>query len=124
LLTNARDAPNEKYPNYNENKKINIRCTQYNSDERNWIRLEVEDFGAGIPKNNLDRIFDPFFTTKGKTKGTGLGLAISYSIVQEHHGQITVESKQGEFTRFIVTLPCDNEWDLADTAETNTLVQN
>ena len=110
LMTNARDALNEKYPEYNENKKINLYCTQYSSDGRKWLKLIVEDFGVGISKDLLGKIFDPFFTTKGREKGTGLGLSISYGIVKEHHGEMLVETEEGEFSRFTVNLPCDNGW--------------
>jgi signal transduction histidine kinase len=53
----------------------------------------------------MKKIFDPFFTTKGKGKGTGLGLSITYTIVQEHYGDITVHSKLGKGTTFIITFP-------------------
>ena len=109
LVTNARDSINEKYPKYNENKKINLTCRAYVLNGRKWIRLVVEDFGLGISKDAIDKIFDPFFTTKGRTDGTGLGLYISLGIVKEHHGEMTVESEEGKFTRFIVNLPCDHE---------------
>ena len=109
LIANARDALNEKYPNYNENKKINLSCVQDDSDGRKWLRLVVEDFGVGISKESMTKIFDPFYTTKDKTKGTGLGLSISYGIIQDHHGEMTVESEEGKFTKFIVKLPFDNE---------------
>ena len=112
LVTNAKDALNEKYPGYDENKKINISCTKYNSDGRKWIKIIIEDYGTGVPKDSIDSIFDPFFTTKRMSEGTGLGLSISYGIVKEHHGEMTVESEVGEFTRFIVNLPCDNGWEL------------
>ena len=95
LITNARDALNEKYPNYDKNKKINIYCSNYNSDGRKWLKLIVEDYGSGISKYNINKVFDPFFTTKGKFKGTGLGLSISYGIVKEHHGEMIVESEVG-----------------------------
>ena len=53
-----------------------------------------------------DRLFQPFFTTKPTGEGTGLGLSISYDIVtQEHGGTITVDSRVGEFTEFIIRLP-------------------
>jgi signal transduction histidine kinase len=63
----------------------------------------IEDEGAGIPKEHLDRIFHPFFTTK--PQGTGLGLAITQRIVEEHGGEIRVESTPGTGTRFIMSFP-------------------
>jgi len=107
LVTNARDALNEKYSGYDENKKINLSCSHYTSDGRNWTKIVIEDFGAGISEDIRPNIFDPFFTTKKRTEGTGLGLSISYGIVKDHHGEMTVESETGKFTRFIVDLPCD-----------------
>ena len=56
------------------------------------VDLIVEDEGTGIPKAIIDRLFEPFFTTKDAGKGTGLGLALVYSIVEEHYGQITIDS--------------------------------
>ena len=53
------------------------------------------------------KIFKQFFTTKDIGKGTGLGLAISYDIIKEHNGEIRIESEEGLFARFIVSLPCD-----------------
>ena len=51
--------------------------------------------------------FEPFYSTKGFGKGTGLGLSIVKRIVEEHRGSISVESKEGEWTQFILTLPTD-----------------
>jgi signal transduction histidine kinase len=53
----------------------------------------------------LDRIFNPFCTTKPRDEGPGLGLSISYGIIRDHHGRLTVESEQGEHSRFHVDLP-------------------
>jgi signal transduction histidine kinase len=67
--------------------------------------ITVEDTGVGIPEAELDRIFDPFFTTKEVGVGTGLGLSIVYGIIEKHQGSISVESREGEGTRFIIRLP-------------------
>lgn len=69
-----------------------------------FVRLEVEDNGSGIPQDVLGKIFDPFFTTKAHG-GTGLGLAISKQIIEEVQGRISVESEVGRGTRFTVELP-------------------
>ena len=73
------------------------------------VEVDVIDTGAGIEPGNLDRIFDPFFTTKEPGKGTGLGLAIVKNIVEEHHGNILVESTLGAGTTVSVFLPVDSE---------------
>lgn len=112
LLTNARDALNEKYPGYDENKIIRVRCVGFESEGRRWLRITVEDHGMGIPERIRERIYEPFFSTKPKESGTGLGLSISFGIVQDHHGRIELESEEGRFTRFILTLPVDNGWQL------------
>ncbi|MHC5537347.1 sensor histidine kinase [Singulisphaera rosea] len=68
--------------------------------------VRIRDNGQGIPEAIRDKIFNPFFTTKPSGVGTGLGLSISYDIVvQGHQGEIRVESEEGEFAEFIVTLP-------------------
>jgi len=112
LVTNARDALNERYPQYHVNKKINIRCRSLNMNGQEGIRCLVEDFGGGISQDIMENIFEPFFTTKGRSQGTGLGLYISQGIIKDHHGSIWVESEEGEYTRFIVELPCDYEQEL------------
>ncbi len=73
--------------------------------EGEWVIVEIQDSGSGIPDEHLGRIFDPFFTTKPVGKGTGLGLDISYNIVVEkHRGDISVNSRPGK-TTFQVRLP-------------------
>ncbi len=67
------------------------------------VNIIFEDSGTGIAKNDLDRIFYPFYTTKDF--GTGLGLSIVYRIIQEHNGNIRVESTPGKGTIFEIELP-------------------
>ncbi len=67
--------------------------------------MRVSDTGPGISKELHRKIFEPFFTTKPLGKGTGLGLSVSYGIIQEHHGEIRVESEDGKGTTFVITLP-------------------
>ena len=112
LLTNARDALNEKYPEYDMNKIIRIRCSAFLADSRRWIKLTIEDHGNGISADARNKIFEPFFSTKPKELGTGLGLSISFGIVKDHHGRIEVETEEGQYTRFSVVLPVDNGWKL------------
>lgn len=70
------------------------------------IEIRVKDNGTGIPQHVIDKIFNPFFTTKPTGKGTGLGLSMSYDIVTKmHQGKLEVQSKEGEYTEFIITIP-------------------
>ncbi len=70
------------------------------------VEIRVRDNGTGISEETIGRVFDPFFTTKAAGQGTGLGLSLSHDIVvQQHSGEMTVQSKPGEFTEFIVVVP-------------------
>jgi len=94
IIDNAIDAMNGK-------GEITLRT----SAEDNYVIVEIQDNGPGIPDNIQARIFEPFFTTKPPGKGTGLGLHISHDIVANRHkGQLLLESKPGE-TKFKVVLP-------------------
>ena len=112
LITNARDALNQKYPEHDPSKVIRLSCRMDTREDRRWLRITVADSGGGIPEQLLDKIFDPFFTSKDRSLGTGLGLAISHGIVKDHHGDLTVESSDG-LTRFHMDLPLDNGWRLS-----------
>jgi signal transduction histidine kinase len=94
IIDNAIDAMNGK-------GEITLKT----SAENNYVIVEIQDNGPGIPDNIQARIFEPFFTTKPPGKGTGLGLHISHDIVANRHkGQLLLESKPGE-TKFKVVLP-------------------
>ncbi len=74
--------------------------------EGDYLKISVQDTGAGIPAENLAKIFDPYYSTKDtySQRGLGLGLAVCYSIIKRHDGLITVESQAGEGTTFNIYL--------------------
>jgi PAS domain S-box-containing protein len=88
-----------------ENLVVMASSREYavNLKSGNFIKILIRDHGIGIPEENIQKIFDPYFTTK-KT-GNGLGLATSYSIIKNHDGAITLESKLGTGTTFYIYLP-------------------
>ncbi|MCP4494396.1 MAG: GHKL domain-containing protein [Gammaproteobacteria bacterium] len=98
LLSNATDASAQ-------GQSISINT----ETEHNRVFIRVQDSGEGIPERYLSRIFEPFFTTKMVGEGTGLGLSLTYSIVQEHGGTISVESRVGEGSQFEISLPLVNQ---------------
>ncbi len=69
------------------------------------VLISVKDNGNGIPQKVVDKIFQPFFTTKPTGQGTGLGLSLSYDIVKAHGGELKVETKEGDGSEFIISLP-------------------
>ena len=112
LLTNARDALNDRYSGYHEDKKVRVIAQRFEKDSAQWIRITVENHGDSIPTDLQDRLFDPFYTTKPKDKGTGLGLSVSHGIVKEHNGEISVESEEDGWTRFHLDLLVNNGWSI------------
>ena len=96
LLVNAQQAIGDK-------GEITIKT--YQRDGK--VHVEIKDTGKGISKEKLGKIFDPGFTTKGVGVGTGLGLSICYKIMQDHHGEIRVESEVGKGSTFTVIFPGD-----------------
>ena len=80
------------------------------------IAIDVTDTGSGVSPDLMSRIFDPFFSTKGPGKGYGLGLAISLSLAESLGGALTVESKEGEGSRFRLWLPRRGPEELQPTA--------
>jgi two-component system, NtrC family, sensor kinase len=84
--------------------KITVRTRK----RENWVEVEVEDTGGGIPDHARDHIFEPFFTTKDVGRGTGQGLAIARSVVVDKHGgTIHFVSESGKGTTFTIRLPIE-----------------
>ncbi|MFK7971377.1 MAG: 7TM diverse intracellular signaling domain-containing protein [Bacteroidia bacterium] len=94
LLSNAMDAISEE-------GKIGIE-TKVIDDE---ISVTIGDNGYGIPQENLKKVMDPFYTTKPPGTGTGLGLSITQSIIQEHHGNLSITSRVDTGTSVLLRLP-------------------
>ncbi|WP_421217408.1 ATP-binding protein [Aeromonas enteropelogenes] len=85
-----------------------------------WVMVEVEDTGCGIPPELRERIFDLNFTTKREGHfGLGIGLSVALQIVQQHHGRIEVASEPGRYTRMRVCLPLDGRGHASHGGETH-----
>jgi two-component system, NtrC family, sensor kinase len=95
LMINAHQA----MPN---GGSINIKAS---SETPDFVRVDIEDTGQGIPPDILEHIFDPFYTTKSTGKGVGLGLSVTYSLIKTHGGYIKVDSGIDQGTTFSVFLP-------------------
>jgi signal transduction histidine kinase len=104
IVNNACYATNEKKILLREAYNPVLSIKTKNFDEH--FEIHIRDNGKGIPKAVLDKVFNPFFTTKPPGQGTGLGLSLSQDIiVKEHHGSMKVESVEGEFAEFIISIP-------------------
>jgi PAS domain S-box-containing protein len=107
LMSNARDAM-EEAPGDGDRSEPRLRLrTRLVGEERDGqsVTIEVQDNGAGIREDILDKVFDPFFTTKDPDKGTGLGLAICKSIVEGVGGRVHIQSNPGQGTTLTIFLP-------------------
>jgi two-component system phosphate regulon sensor histidine kinase PhoR len=92
----------------NAQKYIQISTRQSNG----MALLEVEDHGIGIPRKDRDQIFEKFFRVSvgdlAQSKGTGLGLSLVRQIIEEHAGEVSVESEVGKGSKFIIKIPLNN----------------
>ncbi len=102
IINNAMYAVHE-YSNSQSDLKPVIRVST--KKQENNVEIRIKDNGPGIPYDIRERIFEPFFTTKPTGEGTGLGLSMTYDIIKLHQGTLEVDSKHGEYTEFIISLP-------------------
>ena len=105
VITNLLINAGQAIESTGKNGKIIITTCTVNG----FVELRVEDTGCGIPASHLDKLFNPFFTTKPEGQGTGLGLSISFGIAQEHGGNLTAISKEGEGSCFTLAIPLKND---------------
>ncbi len=109
LLTNAKDALDEKTRSTNTFYEKSITIRSYHDYKTNFV--EIKDNGIGVSPQDIDRIMLPFFTTKEVGIGTGLGLSVSFGIIKELNGNIDIESKINSGTLFRISLPIKQEKD-------------
>jgi len=104
LFNNAFYAVNQKSKTTGSDYKPTVSVTTLAQNRQ--VVIDIKDNGIGIPDTIKNKIMQPFFTTKPTGEGTGLGLSLTYDmVVKGHGGKIEVNTKEGEFTEFIVTLP-------------------
>ncbi|OJF70939.1 histidine kinase [Alteromonas sp. V450] len=105
VITNLLINAGQAIESTGKNGKIIITTCTVNG----FVELRIEDTGCGIPASHLDKLFNPFFTTKPEGQGTGLGLSISFGIAQEHGGNLTATSREGEGSCFTLAIPLKND---------------
>jgi two-component system NtrC family sensor kinase len=104
LFNNAFYAVHEKRKSVGHNYQPEVTVTTLTKNGQ--IIINVKDNGIGIPDPIKEKIMQPFFTTKPSGEGTGLGLSLSYDIVVKGHGgSINIDSKEGEYTEFVICIP-------------------
>jgi signal transduction histidine kinase len=107
LITNAFYVVAEKKQQKGDDYEPVVTVSTKKAGDK--ILISVRDNGNGIPQKVLDKIFQPFFTTKPTGQGTGLGLSLSYDIITKGHGgELKVETKEGEGSVFIISIPVNN----------------
>ncbi len=102
LVENSLNALSSK----NGDGRVLVTLRPSHSDGHDWVEMEISDTGVGIDAETLARIFEPYFSTRAA--GTGLGLAIVHKAVEEHGGDISVESEVGKGTRVLIKLPVES----------------
>ncbi len=103
LFTNAFYSVSEKKKQAGEGYEPTVTLSTKKLNGK--VEIRVADNGGGIPQKVVDKIFQPFFTTKPTGQGTGLGLSLSYDIIKAHDGELSVQTKEGEFAEFKIVLP-------------------
>ncbi|MFZ5765397.1 MAG: sensor histidine kinase [Thermodesulfobacteriota bacterium] len=105
ILHNARRALNERFPQKDDRKKMEISAQEVEKEGKKMMRLVFTDFGVGISAENIGKVFEPSYTTKPASEGVGMGLTVSRELVLQHNGTITLESKENDHTAVIIEIP-------------------
>lgn len=105
ILSNARDALNERFSQGHKNKRLVISMRLKQMHDGAKLMASFTDSGSGIPNELQKRVFDPFFSTKPKNIGTGLGLSTTHRIIADMGGRLDLKSKAGHGTTVSVEFP-------------------
>ena len=103
IFNNALYAVAEKKKQYPQ--KYEPVLSVHTRKHGNKAEIVIKDNGNGIPSKVINKIFQPFYTTKPTGQGTGLGLSLSYDIIKVHDGDIKVDTREGLYTEFTISLP-------------------
>lgn len=117
LALNARDAMPRGGQLRFETTFVDLNADsagEYGVTPGSYVRVVVEDTGAGMDAATRGRAFEPFFTTKPTGDGSGLGLSMVYGFVRQSHGTVQIDSAPGEGTRVLILLPRADDTDVAD----------
>lgn len=105
ILNNARRALNERYPQKDDRKKLEITAKSTEKNGKKMLQLIFTDYGIGISAENVTKVFEPSFSTKPASEGVGMGLTVSRELVSLHNGTIDLESKANDHTSVIIEIP-------------------
>ena len=89
-------------------QQVEVSLTVFQLEKENWVQIQVDDNGPGVPEDQRERIFEPFYRMRGaseKDGGVGLGLALVQSIAKRHGGKAVCQSAPSGGARFIVKMP-------------------
>ena len=108
-MVNARDAMPAGGRLTTQTESVTLGAESMNLDPElspgGYVKITVSDYGFGMTSDVAARAFEPFFNTKGVGEGTGLGLSTCYGILKQNHGHITLESRSGEGSTFVLYVP-------------------
>ena len=108
-MVNTRDAMPARGRLTIQTESVTLGAESMNLDPElspgGYVKITVSDDGFGMTSDVAARAFEPFFNTKGVGEGTGLGLSTCYGILKQNHGHITLESRSGEGSNFVLYVP-------------------
>lgn len=106
LFDNACYALNERHGERDDAKILELTSRRAEVNGKDYIELAVKDNGSGIPARQIGLLKMPFFTTRPEGAGSGIGLSIAHKIIKEHHGELLIDSVEGEATTIRLLFPC------------------